>query len=646
MSQQPPVEKPDEKQLDKVPAVGSKEMPAWTQGELPDPPKFTLRRWAAMLGPGLFMAGAAIGGGEWLTGPVITARYGGGLLWLATLSILAQVVYNIEVSRYTLYSGEPIFVGKLRTMPGPKLWLIVYLMFDAYMFFPYLAANAAIPLLTAMGVDISNPGNELLVKGVSIAIFLAFMLPLVIGGKVYNSVRALMTAKVLLVLGFLLLVALLFAKPSDWGEAINGFFKFGNVPIRRIEDANGNGVLDPGEDWDGDGRLDVIEPSLKPIFDTNDDGEKDATDVNLDGKPDRVVEIKQGEETTYWPDLDDDGKPDSTVMLDTNGDGKPDQNFPLDKDEDGKLDRFINIDGDKVQDGDNLDNIFLAIFQGRSLPKIDFGMMSLLCALVAISGLGGLTNSSFSNYTREQGWGMGAQVGAIPSLLGGHRVQLSHVGAVFEPTTESLARWRGWVRHVVRDQLAVWMPGCFVGVALPAMLSIVFLDRGVIPINDLEIPSFTATGAAEYIGTQWGPLFWALILLCGFLVLGPSVTPSSDGFLRRWVDAFWVVSRRAHKLNPESIRYVYFIVLAIYTAFGVVMLCLEKPITLLFIATLMMNFALGFSCLHTLVVNLYLLPRECRPGWFNRIGLLLAGLFFLSVATLSTIVKLYDMGFF
>ena len=89
-----------------------------------------MRNLVAMLGPGLFMAGAAIGGGEWLTGPVITARYGGGLLWLATLSILGQALYNVEVSRYTLYTGEPIFAGKLRTLPGPAFWVPVYLMFD------------------------------------------------------------------------------------------------------------------------------------------------------------------------------------------------------------------------------------------------------------------------------------------------------------------------------------------------------------------------------------------------------------------------------------------------------------------------------------------------------------------------------------
>src|SRR5688572_15672850 len=85
-----------------APHPGSSAMPRWDVGELIDAPRFTWKNWFALLGPGLLMGGAAIGGGEWLLGPVVTAKYGGALMWLATLSIVAQVFYNIEISRYTL----------------------------------------------------------------------------------------------------------------------------------------------------------------------------------------------------------------------------------------------------------------------------------------------------------------------------------------------------------------------------------------------------------------------------------------------------------------------------------------------------------------------------------------------------------------
>ncbi|MEX0978406.1 MAG: hypothetical protein WDZ48_06125, partial [Pirellulales bacterium] len=61
---------------------------------------------------------------------------------------------------------------------------------------------------------------------------------------------------------------------------------------------------------------------------------------------------------------------------------------------------------------------------------------------------------------------------------------------------------------------------------------------------------------------------------------------------------------------------------------------------LLTMASTVMNFALGFSCFHTLVINLILLPRELRPGWFPRIGLALGGVFFSVLATITAIETL------
>ena len=565
----------------------------------------------------------------------------------ATLSILGQALYNVEVSRYALYTGEPIFAGKLRTLPGPAFWVPVYLMFDAASFFPYLAASGAIPLLALLRVAIpdpaSNPADEFAIRGLSIGIFLAAMIPLVFGGEIYNSIRVLMTTKIVLVMGFLLLLAGMFSTLETWAEITSGFFKFGNVPIRRSEDANLNGLLDQGEDWDGDGNLDVKEPTLQLQFDTDGDGKPDATDADQDGRPDPMVPSVGGG-SGFWPDFDGDGKPDQSLAVDSTGDGNPDRTVSFDRDGDGRLDAFLDIDGDEIRDGDNLDNVFAALIQGRPLPEVDLSILMFLGALVAISGNGGLGNSSTSNYTREQGWGMGAHVGAIPSIIGGREFQLSHGGMVFEPGTDTLPLWRKWFRFVVRDQWAVWMPSCFVGIALPAMLSLMFLPRGFFLEDQWQTALITANGVRDGVGSEWGNLFWIFTLLCAFLVLGSGVTPATDGFLRRWVDVFWIASRKARTFDPRSIHYVYFSALAVYAVLGIILLLLEPPVTLLFIATLLMNFALGFSCWHTLAVNLVLLPAQLRPGWVARIGLFLAGLFFLAVALLSTVTTLHQKG--
>jgi hypothetical protein len=413
---------------------------------------------------------------------------------------------------------------------------------------------------------------------------------LVVGGKVYNSLKWLMSLKIIVVLGFLLLIAVLYSSAATWHTILTGFVRFGTVPIRVAEDRNGNGVLDPGEDWDGDGKLDVVEERYKPTIDS--DG---------DGKPDKFE--------------------------DRTGDGKPD--------------KFNDVDGDEICDGDNVDNWFVALWEGRALPPIDLTMIATLTAMVAIAGNGGLTNTSISAYTRDQGWGMGREVGAIPSVIGGHKLQLSHVGKVFEVTPETVPRWRRWVRHLARDQIAVWMPACFIGLALPSMLSVEFLRRGV--EGDKWLVAGMTAGAVRHQVTEasgwpwWGHACWFMVLLCGLLVLAPSTTSAADGFIRRWVDVFWTGSRRMRQVDPRRIRELYFIVLAAYVAFGMAMLYfVEEPQVLLEIVGVIYNYALGFSCWHTLVINMMLLPRALRPGWFVRIGLSLAGVFFITMAWVAT----------
>lgn len=558
------------------PHPGSPQMPQWDAGELVPPPAFNWRMWTALLGPGLVSGAAAIGGGEWLTGPLVTARYGGALLWLATLSILGQVIYNVEISRYTLYCGEPIFTGKFRTLPGPLFWLVVYFLLDIGSFLPYLASTAATPVAMVILQRVPNPdvvaADKWLVQGLGYAIFVLAIVPLIFGGKVYNSLKAVMSFKLIFVLSFLLFLAVFYSNASTWVEIGSGFFKFGTLPTIRGEDLNGNGVLDPGEDWDGDGRLDGVE---------------------------------------------------ERVDLNNNGD-------PTDPGE------FKDVDGDKIYDGYKVDNVFVSLFEGHGFPKVDFTMFAILAAMAALAGTGGLTNTSVSGYTRDQGWGMGFRVGAIPSAFGGHSVKLSHVGMVFPIARETVARFRGWYRHVLRDQVVVWMPACFLGLALPSMLSVQFLRRGT-EANPWLAAGMTAEGVADAVGGVGGRACWYLTLLCGFLVLGLSMTTTADGYFRRWVDVIWTGLPWVKKMDPRHVGKLYFGFLCAYVVIGLVMLTFVNPKNILPWATNIYNYALGFSCWHVLAINVFLLPRELRPSWKVRLGLILTGVFFTLVAMVTTL---------
>src|SRR5436190_4297257 len=133
-------------------------LPPWGQEELPEPAPLSWRNWAGFIGPGIVMMGIQIGGGEWLFGPIITAQYGGGLMWIATIAIVLQVFYNIECGRYALYCGEPVMTGFMRVAPGPRFWVAVVLLMSVGAFIPGLSSHAGI-LIASMILD-RPPGAE------------------------------------------------------------------------------------------------------------------------------------------------------------------------------------------------------------------------------------------------------------------------------------------------------------------------------------------------------------------------------------------------------------------------------------------------------------------------------------------------------
>ena len=591
-----------------APHPGSHDMPQWDTGELIEAPRFKWRNILGLIGPGVVMGAAAIGGGEWLAGPQVTARYGPTLLWVAAVSILIQVLYNIEISRYTLYSGEPIFTGKFRIPPGPIVWVVLYLLLDWGSLAPYLAMGAASPLIAIFQGKIPDPNDKsiaLVVKIVASCIFGACAVPLIFGGKVYNSLKVIMSFKLVTVIGFLLFLMFLYSYSSTWWGIASGFFRVGNVPVERGEDLNGNGVLDEGEDFDSDGHLDVVEPLLPKTVDTDKDGKPDA-----------------------W-----------------------------EKDENGNPIRFIDLDHDGIRDGANVDNIFTSLANKGTFPKVNWTLIAMIAGLAAIAGNGGLTNTPISNFTRDQGWGMGHHVGAIPSMVGGQGITLSHVGCVFDVNAQTLPRWKQWYYHVVRDQTLAWMLACFIGVGLPSVLSVGFLQRGT-ECDKYNTASVTAGGVEKRVanppsdvlasqigltsiisGPTAGRFFWGCTLFCGFLVLATSMASTIDGFIRRWLDVFWTALPVLRKLDVAHIGKVYFCLLIGYLIIGLAIIWSPvSPQRVFELATTGYNFAFAFSAWHTLAVNTMLLPKELRPNWFIRIGLVIGGTFFLSMGILSVLM--------
>ena len=72
----------------------------------------------------------------------------------------------------------------------------------------------------------------MLVKALGFAIFLLAFVPLVFGGTVYRMLEKIMTAKLVLVLGYLSLIAVTLVSWPVIRDVCTGFFRVGTVPLR------------------------------------------------------------------------------------------------------------------------------------------------------------------------------------------------------------------------------------------------------------------------------------------------------------------------------------------------------------------------------------------------------------------------------
>src|SRR6187401_2463348 len=78
----------------------------WKAADLPAPPMPKGLGWLAVVGPGVIVLGVSIGSGEFLLGPAAFLKHGLTLLWVTGVAVVLQTIFNTEVMRYTLATGE------------------------------------------------------------------------------------------------------------------------------------------------------------------------------------------------------------------------------------------------------------------------------------------------------------------------------------------------------------------------------------------------------------------------------------------------------------------------------------------------------------------------------------------------------------
>jgi hypothetical protein len=485
-----------------APKIDPGQLPAWGEAEIPAPPPFSVINALRLIGPAAIALGTSIGSGEWLLGPAVTAKYGAGLLWVATISILLQVVLNQEMIRYTLATGEPIFTGFLRTRPGPTFWGPFYtvLMF-LQIGWPGWALSAATAIAAAFLGRIPGDADKALVLHWGYATFAACLLIIALGNKVEKTLERVEWFMIAWILIFLLVVGLFCTTLETWGKVFGGFFGLSGRPIPE------------GKDW------------------------------------------------------------------------------------------------------------------------------VLLASFAAYAGMGGVGNGTISNWVRDKGWGMASTVGHIPGLIGGKVVPLSRVGKIFPLNTENLHRFREWLKYAHFEQYLVFGFGCFLGMALPALLTLQFVPQG----TDIIGTWGGATYQAEGIGRAFGQAAWSLTLLNAFWIMFSTQLGNTDILARTVTDMAWSTHPWIRKATREDVRKLYYTVLLLFTLFGVWAIRQATPGVLIVLGAFMASFNFVVIGIHVLVVQKRFLPRALQMPWWREGLIYLFILLFIAATGLGVWSKWSDI---
>ena len=513
--------------LNRVEGFSRGRLPDWEVAELPEPLPFSFRNAFKVIGPGAIMLAASIGGGEWLIGPATVIKHGPGVLWIATVAIILQLIFNLEGIRYTLYTGEPAISGIMRLRPGCRFWGGAYVLLTAMQLgVPALAPAAAVTVFGMMQnrvpvaapsdqewQDVANAGAveaETSLRSqkdqaasdarfnlkITYGVIIATLLLLMFGGTIERMLEWASWFMIAYIFIFLIAVNIWFVPLEYWGRTLKGFCQFGAWP-------------------------------------------KDAE--------------------------------------------------PL-----------------------------------------------LMASFFATAGAGGIGNLTISNWVRDKGFGMGSVVGAIPSAVGAKEVRLSHVGKVFAITVENMRRWRIWWRYVVIDQVWVWALGCFLGMFLNVNLAQAIIQPGT-DLTNIGAGAFQAKYMAEHF---WSAL-WMLGLLNGFWILYSTQLGNTDVLIRTLTDTLWTASSRVRSWRSGSIAKVYYTLLLIFTAWGLIAVHLGTAMQLFQYLATMAGVVMSIAGVQLYLVNTRLLPRELQPSWWRKAALLLCSLAYgaMSVVAIANVVS-------
>jgi hypothetical protein len=171
--------------------------------------------------------GVSIGSGEFLLGPATFVRHGLSLLWVVGIAVLLQTIFNTELMRYTLATGEPVFTGFMRTRPSSTLWAWVYAaLYFLQVGWPAWAGTAAGAIFFLFTRRLATAPDAATIYYIGVGTFLVCVAILSFGRRIERTLELLNWVLVAAILGSFLVLAVMFVPLGTWGAGVLGLTGF------------------------------------------------------------------------------------------------------------------------------------------------------------------------------------------------------------------------------------------------------------------------------------------------------------------------------------------------------------------------------------------------------------------------------------
>ena len=572
--------------------------------DLPEPVS-----WRKMIGPSLMLAGLALGSGEFILWPYITYKAGFVFFWACMLGVCTQFFLNMEITRWTLVTGESAITGFCRLS---RHWAWIMLLLNILPWaWPGWATGAGTMLSWLMfGAErVVNEAQEVTFQAryvplLGIAGLWVVGAALTLGPVVYNTVEKIQTVLVSLIVLIVIVLGVLVIRTDAVGAMFSGITSVGTMP-----------GMDINVKQDGSR---IVDGSTFTVGDMDDNQQV----FELDDQA-GTVGVVAGNVTVNYSSTVPTSKMEVAIAIRDAINGASER---------GAINVAATVTGTRVKiTGDS------EIVLTKPLPALglDSGLsMMMLLGALAFAGAGGSTNLGQSNFIKDKGYGMGKYIGRITSPVTGQQEATAELGYHFRHTDQNMSRWRGWWQAANIEHLLSFFVTCVVCLCLMSLITYsLFYDSAGSLKEGMgqygEGMNFVWGQATELGGRPGGGLLMHAFLIMGIAILLTTELGVLDVVARISSDIVKVNYLRDNDRWTLSRLYFYFLWGEILLGTGILLIPnLGKPLLLLKTSAAMNGGVMFIYAIILLYMNRRILRGRLRMGPLRMIVIAWSILFF------------------